>query len=102
MDATQREFNHESLGLALALKKSADDLTQGDVDKFLMAYQRLTGTDDSKTLRAAFEAGWIERFGNHAAEYSADQVLDLKRRVAKWAAQQINAVYSAAEEVPKV
>lgn len=101
MDATQREFNHASLGLTLVLKNSADDLTQGDVDRFLMAYQRLTGTDDSKTLRAAFEAGWIEKFSNHESSYSADHVLSMKRRVAKWGAQQVNAVYIAAEEVPK-
>jgi hypothetical protein len=102
----KREFNHAKLGLRLILRHSADDLVQDEMERFMALYQKQPQgaslpEDNGKTLRAALDAGWVESFATPKGEITqAAQVGTLKPSVVRWAAMQIDLVYSKAREIP--
>jgi hypothetical protein len=104
--STQREFEHAKLGVRLIVRAAADDLLQRDVDKFMAAYQKQPqGTtppeDNGKTVRAAFQAGWIETVSTPKGPITdAAQVDEMKPAHVRWVAQRIDAIYNQAREIP--
>jgi hypothetical protein len=102
----QREFEHAKMGLRLIVVRSADDLVQRDMDKFMAAYQKQAQgaslpEDNGKTVRAAFTAGWIESLTTPKGPVTnADEVDGMKPAHVRWAAQQIDAIYSKARDIP--
>jgi hypothetical protein len=102
----QKEFEHAKLGLRLIVRASADDLVQRDMDKFMAAYQKQTQgaslpEDNGKTVRAAFTAGWIESLTTPKGAIStAADVDEMKPAQVRWVAQQIDAIYSKARDIP--
>ena len=102
----QKEFEHAKMGVRLVLRHSAEEMVQRDVDKFMSVYQKQPqgGTipeDNGKTLRAAFTAGWIESLTTpKGAVTSAEAVDEMKPAHVRWCAQQIDAVYVGARDIP--
>lgn len=95
-------------GSRLLLYKGAEELTQGDFDRFFAAYQRypqgdLKVEDEGKKLRAAFEAKWVESLSfPDGPVQSAGEVSAIKPQWrVRWAANCIDSVILAAREVPK-
>ncbi len=106
MDGSTREFAIDGTGTRLVLRKGADELTQRDVDKFFEAYrsypQGNTVTEDNgKTVRAAFDAKWIEEFTTPKKQLAtASDVNDTHPSYIRWAAMQIDQVIGKAREIP--
>ena len=104
--SAQKEFEHAKMGVRLIVRASADDLVQRDMDKFMAAYQKQSQgasvpEDNGKTLRAAFTAGWIESLTTpKGAVTVAAEVDEMKPAHVRWAAQQIDAIYSKARDIP--
>ena len=106
MDGTTREFQLDGSGVNLKLRKGSDDLTQRDMDVFMAAYghypQGNTPSEDhGKTVRAAFDAKWIEEFTiqNKTLTVAGD-VNDTHPGYIRWAAAQIDSLIARAREVP--
>jgi hypothetical protein len=105
-NGAKREFEHAKLGTRLVLRHSAEDLAQDEMERFMAVYQKQPQgaslpEDNGKTLRAALEAGWVESFTTPKGEITqAAQVGGLKPAVVRWAAMQIDLVYSKAREIP--
>lgn len=102
----EREFMLN--GSRLVLYKTAEELTQGDFDRFFAAFQlypqgELKVEDEGKKLRAAFDAKWIEAlvFPDGPIQ-SAGEVSGIhpQWRV-RWAAGVIDAVLIQARTIPK-
>jgi hypothetical protein len=102
------EKEHKGLQASIRLK-TAEELTQGDFDRFFVAFgefqQTIKGLNDSdensRTLRAALKAGWVEWIRTPAGETrTADQVDDLRRTIARWAARLVDAEFQKANTVP--
>ncbi len=106
MDGTTREFSLNGSGISLKLRKGADDLTQRDIDQWFAAYRlyvqgNTLAEDDGKTVRASFDAKWIEEFKTPGRELTtAGDVNDTHPGYIRWAASQINAVIAKAREIP--
>ena len=106
MDGTTREFSLDGAGLSLKLKHGSDDLTQRDVDQFFAAYRgypqgNTISEDNGKTVRAAFDAKWIEEFITPQRTLTtAGDVNDSHPSYVRWAAQQIDGVIARAREIP--
>jgi hypothetical protein len=105
IEGNQREFTlNEST--RLVLMKSADDLTQRDMDVFFAAYGRYPqgGTvaeDNGKVLRAAFDARWVAEFTTPRGPIKdAMAVNDAQPWAVRWAAMQIDLVIGKAREIP--
>ena len=105
IEGNQREFtNGESTRLVLT--KSADDLTQRDMDVYFDAYQRYpqantVAQDNGKVVRAAFDARWIAELTYPKGQIkSALEVNDAQPWVVRWAAMQIDAMIGKAREIP--
>lgn len=100
-----REFTLN--GMRLALYKNAEELTQGDFDRFFAAYQRYPSgdmkiEDEGKKLRAAFDAKWIESLTLPEPVQSSGEVSAIhpQWRV-RWLASCIDGVILQAREIPK-
>jgi|MudIll2142460700_1097286.scaffolds.fasta_scaffold00120_3 hypothetical protein len=96
---------HKALNIRMVLK-SAEELTQGDVDRMMEAViEQPPGKsvvhDNGNVLRAALIAGIIELIVTPDGQIRAPEQVDgMQRTQAKWCAGQVNALYRAAEEVP--
>jgi hypothetical protein len=103
------EKRHQKLGATIRLK-AAEELTQGDFDRFYATYDDLLAKlikgagepeENSRTLRSALAAGWIEWIKSPDGEVrTADQVDGLKRAIARWCAQLVDAEFKKANDVP--
>ncbi len=106
MDGTTREFQLDGAGVSLKLRKGADDLTQRDLDNFFAAYRlypqgNVIAEDNGKTVRAAFDAKWIEEFITPQRTLTvAGDVNDTRPGYIRWAAAQIDFVIAKAREIP--
>lgn len=106
MDGTTREFQLDGSGISLKLRKAADDLTQRDMDMFFAAYRvypqgATVSEDNGKTVRAAFDARWIEEFITPQKTLTtAGDVNDTHPSYIRWAAQNIDAVIAKSREIP--
>lgn len=105
LDGMTREFaNGEQTRLTLT--KSADDLTQRDMDAFFAAYARYpqgnTITEDNgKVLRAAFDARWISELTTPRGPVKDSYAVnDMAPWAVRWAAMQIDQVIGKAREIP--
>lgn len=99
---------HKKLRAIIRLK-TAEELTQGDFDRFFEAFNEIMQTikgatesdENSRTLRAALKAGWVERIKTPEGEVrTPEQVDGLRRTIARWAALQIDAEFQKANTVP--
>lgn len=106
MDGLTREFNLNGSGVSLKLRKGADDLTQRDIDQFFSAYRlysqgNTVAEDNGKTVRAAFDAKWIEEFRTPGRELTVSgDVNDTHPGYIRWAASHIDSVIAKAREIP--
>lgn len=102
----QKEFALSSRGLQLVLKKSASEMVQRDVDKFMKRFSEQTqgnsqAEDNGKTLRAALRADWIETLVTPTRVVrNGNDVDELPPAVVRWAAEIIDRVYNKTREVP--
>lgn len=105
IEGNQREFTNGDT-TRLVLTKSADDLTQRDMDAFFAAYARYPqgntiSEDNGKVVRAAFDARWIsELTGPRGQVKDSFAVNDMAPWAVRWAAQQIDALIGKAREIP--
>lgn len=106
IDGNTREFDLNGSGARLVLTKSADELTQRDVDQFFAAYARypqgnMVAEDNGKVVRAAFDAKWIAEFITPRGPIvSSAGVNDTQPWAVRWAAMQIDSVLAKAREIP--
>lgn len=102
----QKEFSLASRGLRLVLKRSANELVQRDLDKFMARFTaqkqgNSTVEDNGKTLRAALQADWVEALVTPARVIkSGNDVDEMRPADVRWAAQMIDRVYARCREVP--
>jgi hypothetical protein len=102
----QTTFDHNGLGLRLVLRKSANDLVQRDIDKFMRKFaeqpQSLsTAVDNGLTLRAALRSDWIESLTTPAGAIATGNDVDgMKPSHVRWAAEIIDRIYNTAREIP--
>lgn len=105
IEGTTREFTNGEQ-TRLMLTKSADDLTQRDMDAFFAAYARYPqgntiAEDNGKVVRAAFDARWISELTTPRGQVKTSfEVNDMQPWAVRWAAQQIDALIGKAREVP--
>jgi len=105
IESTAKEFTNGD-ATRLTLMKSADELTQRDMDAFFSAYGRYpqgntVSEDNGKVLRAAFDARWIaELITPRGVVKAAPEVNDMQPWAVRWAAQQIDQVINKAREIP--
>ena len=86
---------HPRLG-KLVLIRSADELTQGDLERFNSVYQSLNGISDpfGKLVRAAAQAGWIVE-----PEIRPEDVESLPAKKVRWYGQLVDRLYDEATTV---
>ena len=105
IDGATREFTNGD-STRLVLTKSADDLTQREMDAFFAAYARYPqgntiAEDNGKVVRAAFDARWISELTYSRGQIkNAIEVNDAQPWLIRWAAMQIDAVIGKAREIP--
>jgi hypothetical protein len=88
-------YEHKKLNLTLVLP-DADELTQGEVERYMAEYRRLSGADNAgKVLRAAIVAGWVRE-----PDMSVDMVEAMKPAAVRWCAAQIDALYVEVITIP--
>jgi hypothetical protein len=111
--AERKDFYHANLGVRLVLKKSANDLVQRDMDKFMKRFTEQTQgnsvvEDNGKTVRAAMRADWVESLavpdqenpGSAKPILSGNDVDGMKPAHVRWVAGIIDQIYNTAREVP--
>ncbi len=107
IEGNQREFS-DAPGMRLILTKSADDITQRDVDAYMAAYSRYpqgstVAEDNGKVVRAAFDARWISELttpdGQVKSSLEVNDIHPLWK--VRWAAQHIDEMIGKAREIPK-
>lgn len=96
------ERTHKSLNTRLVLK-GAEELTQGDVDRFMAAFNaqpqgNSIPEDNGKTVRAALKAGWITEISEEP--HTAESVDGWRPSHVRWYAMQIDRMYAEARAVP--
>lgn len=86
---------HAKLG-RLVLIRPADEITQGDIERFTVAYRNLNGVADNsgKLVRAAIQAGWIIE-----PVLRLEELDSLPSRRVRWYGQLIDRLYDEATTV---
>jgi len=96
------EREHKALKTRIVLK-DAEELTQGDVDRFMAEFNaQAQGNsipeDNGKTVRAALKAGWITEITEEPR--TPESVDTWKPARVRWYAMQIDRVYVKARTIP--
>jgi len=94
--------------------KLKQDLVELDVEKLekallTMPRMALTNTAKASKLKAAIEAGWVEKPATEVGDfegdkryfYNSENIDDMHPGAVRWLGDQVDAAYNAAVEIPK-